>query len=141
MSDLTFEDAVPVKSNAGGSNAAPNPFTEVIAAIALKKYTKDDAPNPNAVDMPVAKSYVVTHKDEDALKTDRNRITRQISAAGGANSPKVTARRSFEDAHELFTSGANKGKVKTYRTRVTFWTVPPHKPRTRKLSADNSVGE
>ncbi len=120
-----FEDAQPVtRPFSGGKQAEPNPFTDIIAAIALK--VNQDTGKP------VAKSFVITHDDEESVIKDRRKVTRQTSQAGRNNDPQVTVRISFTDENDIIKSGPNQGNVRTYRTRVTFWTVKPYQSKTRK---------
>lgn len=113
-----FEDAAPVKRPfSGGRQAAPNPYAGIIAQIALKTDDNGDA---------VAKAFTLSHEDKDAVATDRNRVTRQLSQAGRNNDPKVTVRSTFTDANESVQLKPGLPKVTVYKTRVTFWTVKPY---------------
>lgn len=126
MSDLTFTDDIPVtRQKTGGKDSAPNPYDTVVQNIRLAVYTEETTPNPDAIGKPVTKSHIVTHENEDTIATDRGRISRQLTAAGKTHN--VTVRRDLSDANELITTGAKKGEVKTYRTKVVFWTVPVYK--------------
>lgn len=132
MTDYTFEDATPVKVEGTGKKPQPNPFTDVIAAIALK--VKDGKP--------VAKSFpVVVTGDNDEVKaanrkTLENRIRRQMSEAGEKNSTPVTVRTAFADAKN------EKGEPIPDTVRVTFWTVKRQsrpKPATQTASTPQST--
>lgn len=131
MTDLQFEDATPVKRPfSGGRQALPNPYVDVISDIALKTNDKGE---------PVAKAFLLTHEgvgdtEVDVIERDRNRVTRQMSDAGKNNEPPVTVRVVFEDANVEEQKRPGQPKETTYRTKVTFWTVKRHAPRTKKTT-------
>jgi hypothetical protein len=110
-----FADATPVKTTGGGRTAAPNPFLEVVAAIAAKK-NKDGTP--------VAKAFIENH-EKDARNTHVNRIKGQMSAAGLKATPPVTVRVNAEAV-------TVKGKDVETQTRITFWTLDERQKRPRK---------
>jgi hypothetical protein len=116
MTDLTFEDATPVKRvGTGGKTAAPNPYVDVIAAIALKT---DDQGNA------IAKRFTLHAGHQDVLGTLINRAKRQLSAAGKNNTPAVTVRTDVSDV-ETTEVQLKPGQPKTldHSVKVTFWTV------------------
>jgi hypothetical protein len=112
-----FQDSAPVKIQGTGRKAEPNPFTDVIKAIALKT-TKVDGK-----DTPVAKSFTEKHEDGARDKTVA-RIKRLLSEAGAANDPAVTV-------PSAATPVQVKGKDSNTETVITFWTVK-RQVRTRK---------
>jgi hypothetical protein len=118
---ITFEDAAPVKSSAPGRPARPNPFTEVIAAIALKTDTEGK---------PLAKSYIEKHTAGEREKVVK-RVKRELSAAGHANNTAVTV---CSSAEPVKTGAKGKEVDSETDTRITFWTtklqVRPRKPKT-----------
>lgn len=125
---MDFEQTAPVKrTKSGGKTAAENPFTKAVADIALKTYTEGEHKGK-----PIALKYVERHKDEAAVKTDRNRIRRQTSDAGEKNDPQVTVNTDFQDANAVF---KEKGKERTeYASLVTFWTIPRTKRASKKTT-------
>jgi hypothetical protein len=102
---LTFEDAEVLPNANGGRNKDPNPYADVVASIALKRNDKNK---------PVAKKFVLTSENADAVKTDIARARRQLAEAGKANDPAVTVqvREAEVDGQPL-------------QTLITFWTIPP----------------
>ena len=102
QSSFTFDDAEVVPGTGGGGRpAAENPFTGIVAAIALK--TTDNG-------KPVAKSFVVSSDDTEQHVTDLNRVKRQLADAGKANDPAVSVQ--------------VRANVETpTRSTVTFWTI------------------
>jgi hypothetical protein len=124
MTDLQFEDAAPVQRGRGGRPGTPNPYTDVVAAIALQTYP--DGTVIKGVDVsgqPIAKTFTLTHESADAVKTDRQRVNRLMSEAGGKNDPQVTVRVAHEDANTEEQRRPGQAKETVYRTRVTFWTT------------------
>jgi hypothetical protein len=115
---IVFADAKPLTVAGPGRTAEPNPFTEVIKAIALVKDKEGK---------PVAKSFTVTHEGtEEARKSAIAKVKRQTSEAGKKNTPAVT----------VYVSGTPvqvKGKDSATDTLITFWTVDrqsrPRKPK------------
>ncbi len=123
-----FEDAEPVAVTGTGRKAEPNPFTEVIAAIAMQTDEKTGKP--------VAKRFVQEAMPNDR-KTAENRIKRQMSEAGAANKPPVTVR---VDVQDLPTT--SKAKDAAQRFQVTFWTVRrQERPRTASTPQSVAVTE
>jgi nucleotide-binding universal stress UspA family protein len=112
---FTFVDAAPVKVTGTGRIAEPNPFADVIKAIALqvKKIGNDS--------LPVAKAVTLTAANEDEAKKTLAKVKRQLAEAGRANDPQCS----------VLTNVA-KGKKPT-ETVLTFWTVAlisrPRKPK------------
>jgi len=98
--NLEFSDATPDVRTVAAREKTPNPFTEVIASIALKTYEG----------RPVSKSFDAPIPEGDEPQTFGNRLKRQLEDAGAANVPPVTVpvRLSFPEA----------GKV-----TVRFWTT------------------
>jgi membrane-bound ClpP family serine protease len=126
-----FADASPVKrASSGGRKADPNPFATVIGEIALK--TNDNGP--------IARSFVVKHDARDAENSDAktviNRIRRQLSDAGRANTPACSV--NVDDTPKKV--GA-KGKEtdSTTETVITFWTVPPIIRKKRQPKTDGAI--
>ncbi len=115
---MEFVDATFVPQKGGtGRKAEPNPYTDIIAAIALKTDEKTDKP--------VAKGFLVA--DDDTLPTVVARAKRQLGAAGRENTPPVTV-------ISTVTATTTKGKK-----LFSFWTVKQHAPRTRKPKVDEST--
>jgi len=105
---LEFVDAEPVAISRGGAGrkAQPNPFAEVVAAIALKT-------NP-ATGKPVAKAVPIPTGTDDEVKKTVARMKAQVSKAGLLCNPQVSTYSIPND--DL--------------TVLTFWTVPKiNKPR------------
>jgi hypothetical protein len=124
-----FQDAEPIKVQGTGRKAEPNPFTEVIAAIALKTKVVDGKV------VPVAKAFTLTHEGtEEARKTAIARTKRQLSDAGAANDPAVTV-----PSTPAPVKVGPKGKEKDSATEtvVTFWTVK-RQTRPRKTVTDGA---
>jgi hypothetical protein len=120
---FNFADAEPVKSSAPGRTKEANPFTEIIAAIALK--TKDK----NGAQVPVAQAFSMDiPTDEAESKKATDKVKRQLSEAGQANTPKVSTRTDVQPVKDA------KGKVVPGKVTVTFWTIPPI-TRTRTAAA------
>lgn len=101
---FSFEDAAPTTGK-----FEPNPFTEVVASIALKVNPETGAP--------VAKKFTTTADDKSIGK-----MIRQIRAA--AHQANCTAKADWSDRDE-----ASKAVT------ITFWTIPqqtrPRKPETK----------
>jgi hypothetical protein len=115
---MEFVDATFVPQKGGtGRKSEPNPYTDIIAQIALKTDEKTGKP--------LAKGFLI--KDDDDLKTAVNRAKRQLSKAGAENATPVTVISTLTDS-------AKKG-MKLF----SFWTVTQHAPRTRKPKTDESV--
>lgn len=126
---MDFQESAPVKrAKTGGKAAAVNPFTTVISEIALQVYPAEH----KWAGLPVSRTYIEKHANAAAVKTDRNRISRQTSVAGGKNDPPVTVNLDFDDANTEVKKG--KETVTEYATRVTFWTVK-RQNRPRKATA------
>lgn len=122
---MDFEQTTPVKrAKSGGKTAAVNPFATAVAGIALKTYTEGEHKGK-----PIALKYVERHKDEAAVKTDRNKIRRQTAEAAKNNTPRVTVYVDFTDNNTVV-----KGKPTEYASTVTFWTVT-RQERARKAPA------
>jgi hypothetical protein len=100
--NLTFDDADVVVNTNGGRNKEFNPYTDVIAAIALKT-------NPET-GKPVAKKFVLTTPKDESDKTALARVRRQLSDAGKNNDPSV----SVQVRDEATGTGTNA---------ITFWTI------------------
>lgn len=100
---FAFEDADVINTNAGGKSKGENPFTAVVAQIAMKKGEKGK---------PVAKAFTVTSPDADSHKTDVNRVRRQLTEAGKDNNPTVSVQSRVTPT---------EGKPNT--SVVTFWTI------------------
>lgn len=114
--NLTFEDAEPIKS-ASTKTAEPNPFTEIIAAIAWRNGTDG---------LPVAKSTTIPVKAETDIAPLTGKIGRQLTAAGDALEKPGTVRRKFETVKT----------GKEFALRVTF-SVAPKQRRERKAKTSN----
>ncbi len=109
-----FQDAEPIKSTRTGTRKEHNPFTDVIAAIALKK---------NENDKPLAKTYTIDKLNDKAHASYMLKIRRQLSEAGAANDPSVTVPVRDTPA-KLVVAGKVTSKDDPTKTRITFWTVP-----------------
>ena len=131
---ITFQDAEYVAPAGGPGRAAePNPYTEIVQAIALEVTTDGK---------PVAKAFQIEHpsrtseKPEDVteLKRIEAKIKRQFSLAGEQSSPKVTVKSDISPV----TNPVN-GKASATKSVVTFWTVKrqerPRKPKTVETPA------
>lgn len=137
---MDFEQTTPVtRVKTGGKTPADNPFKKAVADIALKVYTPENAPTPAAIGKPIALSFVQTHEDEAAVKTDRNRVRRQTSDAGKFNDPRVTVYVDFADANTE--EGSGKSKVTHYASKVTFWTVTRQTRKAKDKSPAAPVSE
>ncbi len=127
---LVFSDAVPVATAGPGRNSSPNPYTDIIAAIALKTQDVDGKT------VPVAKLFPFSHDaDPGKRKKEIERIKRQLSAAGHANTPDVSVM-----THVAPVKVGAKGKETDSLTDsvMTFWTIPPI-VRPRKPKPDEAV--
>jgi hypothetical protein len=123
----TFEDATPAKLAGTGRKAEPNPFTDVIALIALKTDEKTGKP--------LAKSFIETHEDAEGKRTTAiNRIKRLTSEAGEKNTPPVTVRVHTEPV--MVKDGKGKETESPTQVRVTIWTVKRQiRPKTENGTA------
>lgn len=122
-----FQDAEPVAVTGTGRKAAPNPFTDVIASIAMK--TGENG-------KPLAKAFVAEALPDDRA-TAEGRIRRQMGEAGAANDPAVTVRLHIEDIPQTG-KGAAASKVEKFK--VTFWTVKRQtRPRTASAESTEAV--
>lgn len=107
-----FVTAEPVKRNVPGRTAEPNPFTDVIADIALKV---DDAGKP------LARKFVLdVPGNEDEKFKIMAKVRRQLTKAGHDNDPEVTV---FCDFAPHVTGHGVAKKTHTDKCVVTFWTV------------------
>jgi adenine-specific DNA methylase len=112
-----------------GRSKAENPFTDVIADIALKL-------DPNG--KPLARALVFEHEDRSAEDSNFKRLVngfkRQLSDAGANNDPQVTVM-------SVITPVANpvNKKESATKSKLTFWTVK-RQTRTKKSNgADGST--
>ncbi len=123
----TFEDAEPIKAEVAPKEKAPNPFKDVVAAIALKT-------NPETK-KPLAKAFKETFEDADDRKTIVGRVKRLTSEAGAANDPAVTVRVDDKTLSEPVVDA--KGNIKTLGTILfTIWTVKRQmRPKTATQTA------
>ncbi len=128
---MVFEKAEAIPQSGSGRKAEPNPFTEIIAEIALKK---DDSDKPEARAFTQEYSHDGSEQAEKEYVTLQNRIKRQMSEAGAANNPPVTVPVRFSDSAPV------KNKKNTHAVRVTFWTVKrQERPRTATpISTDSA---
>lgn len=126
---LEFKDAEYIPPAGGpGRVAEPNPFGEIVQAIAMKKDAKDK---------PLSKALEFEHpsrlsdKSEDAatLKQTIARFKRQLSDAGDAATPKVTVKSVVTPVRN-----PNTKKDSPTKSTLTFWTIArqlrPRKPKT-----------
>lgn len=118
---MEFLDATYIPSKGGsGRPAGPNPYTGIIADIALKQ---------DAHGKPVAKSVVLdvaygTANSDRAIAAAK----RLLSKAGHANTPAVTT----YGKGSAYSVADAKGKqvVDKSKTLLTFWTAPKqNRPR------------
>lgn len=116
--NLTFEDAEPIKA-ASTKTAEPNPFADVITAIAWRSDSQG---------RPLTRATTIPVKDEDGIKTLTAKIGRQLTAAGDALEKPGTVRRKFETIKN----------GKTLGLKVTF-SVAPKQRRERKAKQDSTA--
>lgn len=119
---IDFQDAAPVKISGNGRKAEPNPYEEIVQAIALQK--NDDGE-------PVAKKFQLTHDKGERDKAVA-KVKRQMSEAGERSNPKVTVRVHTEPV----TNPVNHTESET-KTSVTFWTVA-RQVRPRQASTEQT---
>jgi hypothetical protein len=118
---MNFEDAEYVPNATAGRTAEPNPYTEVVTAIAGKE--KDGKP--------VAKSFVLEF-DGGTINRAKAvaKVTRQLKAAGKNANVGVTVRE-----QDVMKGPKGKETVASDRVRIVFWTGKLV-TRTRKPKAD-----
>jgi hypothetical protein len=121
---VEFIDAEYIPTTGGGRQSEPNPYTDVINAIALKKDEKGK---------PVAKAVVLTFdpKDPKAEKSVIEAAKRRLSKAGEVSTPNVTT-------HSKATPIKDKGKVVPGKVLLTFWTGPKQ-TRPRKSTPETNI--
>lgn len=128
---LEFADAEPIQSAGPGRKAGPNPYSDIIASIALK--TKEDGKTP------IAKAFTATH-EADGREKAVDAIRRKMSAAGDANDPKVTVK---VVGTPVMKGPKGRQTESNTETLVTFWTVTkqsrPRKATVQTASTDQSV--
>lgn len=108
---INFEDDKYVPQAGSGRQAEPNPYTDIIAAIALK--TDPDTGKPQA------KGFTLEHDGTDEARDKAiAKVRRQMSLAGEANEPPVTV----HVTPKPVTNPVNKTVSKT-KTRIVFWTT------------------
>ena len=96
-----------------GRTKLPNPFTEVIAAIALKK---------DANDKPVARAFTFTHEaDGSDFKKIVSGYKRQLSDAGADNDPQVTVMSVVQPV--IVKAKGKPDSESATESKLTFWTV------------------
>lgn len=117
---IVFADAKPLTVAGPGRTAEPNPFTDVIKAIALVTDKEGK---------PVAKSFTVTHEGTEEARTKAVRkIKSQTSKAGEKNVPAVTV---YVVGTPAKTGPKGKETDSATDTVITFWTVKRQsRPRT-----------
>lgn len=101
---FTFEDVEYNNTNAGGRAKGVNPFSEVIAEIALKTDPKTKKP--------LVKAFTIASTSADEHVTDVNRARRQLVEAGKDNDPTVSVQ-----------SRAVPMKSAEHTSVITFWTI------------------
>lgn len=116
---MEFIDATYVAPAGGvGRTKEPNPYTKVIAEIALKTDPKTDKP--------LAKGFLMN--DDDTLKANVSKAKRQLADAGKTNEPAVSV------ISKTTTALDGKGKEIAGKVLFSFWTGPQQK-RPRKAKA------
>lgn len=111
-----------------GRTKGPNPFTDVIAAIALQKDDKDK---------PVARAFTFEHTDRNAEDSNLRKLVsgykRQLSEAGADNDPAVTV---MSVVNPVTVTVKGKPQESAIASKLTFWTVPR---QTRKPNGANGT--
>jgi hypothetical protein len=121
---MEFVDATYIAPAGGaGRTKEPNPYTKVIAEIALKVDPKTDKP--------LAKGFLMN--DDDTLKANVSKAKRQLADAGKDNTPAVSVISKYVPAVD------GKGKPVAGKVLFSFWTGPqqkrPRKPKTAETVA------
>lgn len=122
---MEFVDAayIPTKGGAGRP-AGPNPYKDVIAAIALKQ-GPDGKPLAKAVVLDVPFGTEAANKAVAAAK-------RVAGKAGHANTPAVTV---YGKGIAYTYESKGKSVIDKTKTLFTFWTAPKqNRPRTAKTA-------
>lgn len=135
---MDFVDATYI-APAGGVGRAkePNPYNDVIDAIALKRvdskgkvYSPDD--EGYAKLKPLAKGFLMN--DDETLKATVSKAKRQLADAGKQNTPAVSITSKTGPALDA------KGKPVAGKVLFSFWTGPQQK-RARQAEAVETAPE
>lgn len=121
MFEFVDAEPIPAAPSGGGRVAEPNPYTDVIASIALKVDKKGK---------PLAKAFILSHgEDADSAGKAVRKVRRQLSDAGDNNTPRVTV-----PTRDKPYTDSKTGELVPGKTLITFWTVArqerPRKPKT-----------
>lgn len=123
---IEFKDAEYVKPQGTGRKAEPNPYTDIIAHIALQ--TTPDG-------KPVTKMFVLEHAPGERDKAIA-RVKRKMSDAGADNVPPVTV-----VAVGTPVKNPVNQKVSETKTEIRFWTTKRQERRRKPGQARTDTAD